>query len=53
VRGFHFSIYSLRLRKQKQKASANDRVKNHHRRTLFRVYKGPGEIHPKLHLNPL
>jgi hypothetical protein len=46
-----FSVYSLRLRKQKQKASANGRVKNHHR-PLFRVYKGPGEIHPKLRLNP-
>jgi hypothetical protein len=46
-----FSVYSLRLRKQKQKASANGRVKNHHR-ALFRIYKGPGEIHPKLHPNP-
>jgi hypothetical protein len=43
VRGFLFSSYSLRLRKTKQKASANGRVKNH-RRPLFRVYKGPGEI---------
>jgi hypothetical protein len=31
VRGFHFSVYSLRLRKQKQKASANDKVKNRRR----------------------
>jgi hypothetical protein len=51
VHGFLFFIYSLRLRKQKQKASANDRVKNH-RRPLFRVYKGPGKIHPKLCPNP-
>jgi hypothetical protein len=51
VRGFLFSGYSLRLRKPKQKASANGRVKNHHR-PLCRVYKGPGEIHPKLHPNP-
>jgi hypothetical protein len=41
VRGFLFSGYSLRLRIPKQKASS--RVKNH-RRPLFRVYKGPGEI---------
>jgi hypothetical protein len=46
-----FSVYSLRLRKQKQKASTNGRVKNHHR-PLFRVYKGSGEIHPKLRPNP-
>jgi hypothetical protein len=45
VRDFLFSVYALRLRKQKQKASADGRVKNHHR-PLFRVYKGPGEIHP-------
>jgi hypothetical protein len=51
VRGFLFSGYSLRLRKPKQKASANGRVKNH-RRPLFRVYKGPGEIHSKLRPNP-
>jgi hypothetical protein len=51
VRSFLFSVYSLELRKQKQKASANGRVKNH-RRPLFRVYKGPGEIHPKLCPNP-
>jgi hypothetical protein len=51
VRGFLFSGYSLRLRKPKQKASANARVKNH-RRPLFRVYKGPGEIHSKLRPNP-
>jgi hypothetical protein len=30
VCGFLFSGYSLRLRKPKQKASANGRVKNHH-----------------------
>jgi hypothetical protein len=51
VRGFLFSGYSLRLRKPKQKANTNGRVKNH-RRPLFRVYKGPGEIHPKLRPNP-
>jgi hypothetical protein len=51
VRGFLFSDYSLRLRKPKQKASANGRVKNH-RRPLFRAYKGPGKIHPKLCPNP-
>jgi hypothetical protein len=48
VHGFLFFGYSLRLRKQKQEASANGRVKNH-RRPLFRVYKGLGEIHPKHH----
>jgi hypothetical protein len=52
VRGFLFSGYSLRLRKPKQKASANSRVKNH-RRPLFRVYNGPGEIHSTLRPNPL
>jgi hypothetical protein len=46
-----FSVYSLRLQKQKQKASANGRVKNHHR-PLFQVYKGPGEIHSTLRPNP-
>jgi hypothetical protein len=51
VRGFLFSVYSLRLQKQKQKTSASGKVKNHCR-PLFRVYKGPGEIHPKLRLNP-
>jgi hypothetical protein len=51
VRGFLFSGLSLRLRKPKQKASANGKVKNH-RRPLFRVYKGPGEIHPKHRPNP-
>jgi hypothetical protein len=51
VRGFLFSGYSLRLRKPKQKASTNDRVKNH-RQPLFRVYKGLGEIHSKLRPNP-
>jgi hypothetical protein len=50
VRGFLFSGYSLRLRKPKQKASTNDRVKNH-RRPLFRVYEGPGEIPSKLRPN--
>jgi hypothetical protein len=44
VRGFLFSGYSLRLRKPKQEEIANGRAKNHHR-PLFRVYKGPGEIH--------
>jgi hypothetical protein len=46
VRGFLFPGYSLRLRKPKQKASTNGRVKNH-RRSLFWVYKGPGEIRSK------
>jgi hypothetical protein len=45
VHGFLFSVYSLRLRKQRQKASANGRVRNNCR-PLFQVYKGPGEIHP-------
>jgi hypothetical protein len=49
VHGFLFSGYSLRLRKPKQKASS--RVKNH-RRPLFRVYKGPGEIRSTLRPNP-
>jgi hypothetical protein len=44
VRGFLFPGYSLRLRKPKQKASVNGRVKNR-RRPLFWVYKGPGEIY--------
>jgi hypothetical protein len=48
VRDFLFPGYSLRLRKPKQKASTNGRVKNH-RRPLFWVYKGPGEIYSKLH----
>jgi hypothetical protein len=39
VRGFLFPGYSLRLRKPKQKASANGRVKNH-RRPLFWVRLG-------------
>jgi hypothetical protein len=51
VRGFLFSGYSLRLRKPKQKASTNDRVKNH-RWPLFWVYKGPGKVHSKLRLDP-
>jgi hypothetical protein len=51
VHGFLFYGYPLRLRKPKQKASANGRVKNHHR-PLFWVYKGSGEIHPKLRPNP-
>jgi hypothetical protein len=46
-----FYVYSLRLRKQKQKASTNGRVKNHHR-PLFWVYKGPGEVHQILRSNP-
>jgi hypothetical protein len=50
VRCFLFPSYSLRLRKPKQKASANGRVKNH-RRPLFWVYKGPGEIYSKLRPN--
>jgi hypothetical protein len=51
VRGFLFSGYSLRLRKPKQKASANSRVKNH-RRPLSRVYKGSSEIYSTLRSNP-
>jgi hypothetical protein len=51
VRSFLFSGCSLRLRKLKQKADANGRVKNHCW-PLFRVYKGPGEIHSKLRPNP-
>ena len=50
VRGFLFSGYSLRLRKPKKKASVNGKVKNH-RRPLFWVYKGPGEIYSKLRPN--
>jgi hypothetical protein len=46
VRGFLFSLYSLRLRKQRQKASVNGRVRNNCR-PLLRVYKGLGEIHPE------
>jgi hypothetical protein len=49
VRGFLFSGYSLKLRKPKQKASSG--VKNH-RRPLFRVYKGPGEICSTLRPKP-
>jgi hypothetical protein len=49
VHDFLFSGYSLRLRKLKQKASSG--VKNH-RRPLFRVYKGPGEIRSTLRPNP-
>jgi hypothetical protein len=49
VRGFLFSGYSIKLRKPKQKAS--NRVKNH-RWPLFRVYKGPSEIHSTLRPNP-
>jgi hypothetical protein len=52
VHDFLFPGYSLRLRKPKQKASANGRVKNH-RRPLFWVYKGPGEIYSKLRPNSL
>jgi hypothetical protein len=47
VRGFLFPGYSLRLRKPKQKASTNGRVKNR-RRSLFWVYKGLGEFRSKL-----
>ena len=50
VHGFLFSGYSLRLWKPKQKASANGRVKSHHR-PFFRVYKGPSEIYSKLRPN--
>jgi hypothetical protein len=46
---FSFSGYSLRLRKPKQEASS--RVKNHHR-SLFRIYKGPGETRSTLRSNP-
>jgi hypothetical protein len=51
VHGFLFSCYSLRLRKPKQKASANGRVKNHHR-PIFRVYKGSGESIQNFAPNP-
>jgi hypothetical protein len=51
VCGLLFPGYSLRLRKPKQKAGANGRVKDH-RRPLFRVYKGPGENRSKLRPNP-
>jgi hypothetical protein len=50
VRGFLFPGYSLRLRKLEQKAGANGRVTNRCR-PPFRVYKGPGENHSKLHPN--
>jgi hypothetical protein len=50
VGGFIFTGYSLRLRKPKQKASVNGRVKNH-RWPLFWVYKGPSEIYSKLRLS--
>jgi hypothetical protein len=46
---FSFCGYSLRLRKPKREASS--RVKNHHR-SLFRIYKGPGETHSTLRPNP-
>jgi hypothetical protein len=50
---FSFSGYSLRLRKPKREASS--RVKNHHR-SLFQIYKGPGEtrstLRPNLPRNP-
>jgi hypothetical protein len=49
VRGFLSLAISLSLRKPKQEAS--NRVKNHHR-SLFRLYKGPGEIRSTLHPNP-
>jgi hypothetical protein len=51
VRDFLFSVYFLRSRRQKQKTSANGRVKNHCR-PPSQIYKGPGEIHPKLRPNP-
>jgi hypothetical protein len=44
-----FSGYSFRLRKPKQEAS--NRVKNRHR-SLFRIYKGPGETPSTLRPNP-
>jgi hypothetical protein len=44
-----FSGYSLRLRKPKREASS--RVKNRHR-SLFRIYKGPGETRSTLRPNP-
>jgi hypothetical protein len=44
-----FSGYSLRLRKPKREASS--RVKNRHR-SLFRIYKGPGETRSTLFPNP-
>jgi hypothetical protein len=46
---FSFSGYSLRLRKPKWEASS--RVKNRHR-SLFRIYKGPGETRSTLRPNP-
>jgi hypothetical protein len=46
---FSFSGYSLRLRKPKREASS--RVKNHHR-SLFQIYKGPGETRSTLRPNP-
>jgi hypothetical protein len=46
---FSFSGYSLGLRKPKREASS--RVKNHHR-SLFRIYKGPGETRSTLRPNP-
>jgi hypothetical protein len=54
VHGFSLiSVYSLRLRKQRKKArvEARGRVKNYCR-SSSQVYKGPGEIHPKLRPNP-
>jgi hypothetical protein len=46
---FPFSGYSLGLRKPKKEASS--RAKNRHR-SLSQIYKGPGETHSTLHLNP-
>jgi hypothetical protein len=46
---FSFSSYSLRLQKPKRKVSS--RVKNHHR-SLFQIYKGPGETRSTLRPNP-
>ena len=46
---FHFSGYSLGLRKPKKEASSN--TKNRHR-SLSRIYKGPGETRSTLRSNP-
>jgi hypothetical protein len=49
VHDFLSLAISLRLRKPKQEASS--KVKNRHR-SLFRIYKGPGETHSTLRPNP-
>jgi hypothetical protein len=49
VCGFLSVAISLRLRKPKQEATS--RVENHHR-SLFRIYKGPGETRSTLRPNP-